>query len=342
MNKERIEREISNIEIPTEELFASIHKGIEKGRKEKRRRQITSLKAFGAVSSVAASVLLASGLVFAPVSSVLAAVPFIGSFYEQHNMRIGQELEKSKLITEINQVATDKGVQATLTSAYYDGTVIGVTFKVAGEAVSEKTIKNAGPEAGYTVHVFDGVEQEQWLSSSTGLTETEDGYTTAIEFRNPNADLTETEKLPITFTSIAGVQGNWNFSVPLLQIPLETIAVEGESGTANKDYALSLKSVSKGQATTLLSYDITLPSGRENDEIRLSVFDNEGNHLSKNHAEVLKEENNKETVEKEIRELFSSKISDTADHLVIHPEIIKKEAGSKPIKMETIKVNLTN
>lgn len=340
MNKKHIE-EIKKIDIPKEELLASVSKGIEKGRKESWRKKKASYKILGVVSTTAASALLASGLVFAPVSNALAAVPFIGSFYEQHNMQVGQKLEESKLITETNQVAADQEIQVKLTSTYYDGNVIGTTFIVEGDAVSVETIQNAGLEAGYTMEMFDGVEQEQWSSSSTGLTETENGFLVAVEFYKPDAVLTETDELPITFTSIAGVQGKWEFTVPLQQISSETILVKRDNSSEHKGYTVTINSMVKGEATTLVNYDITLPPDRENDELNLTIFDDEGNRLGKSHANVLKQVNNKETIEKNMRELFTNEISDSAKYLIVQPEILERKEGSKPIKMDPIKIDLT-
>lgn len=341
MNKKHIE-EIKKIDIPKEELLASVSKGIEIGRKESWRKKKASFKTRGIVSATAASALLASGLIFAPVSNVLAAVPFIGSFYEQHSMQVGQKLEESKLLTETNQVAVDQGIQVHLTSTYFDGNVIGTTFLVDGDAVSVETIQNAGPEAGYTMKLFDGVEQEQWSSSSTGLTETENGFIVAVEFYKPDAVLTKTEELPITFTSVAGVQGNWEFTVPLQQISSETILVNGDNVSEHKGYTLTVNSIVKGEATTLVNYDVTLPSGRENDEINLTIVDDGGKHLGKSLENVLQHVNNKETIEKSIRELFTNEINDSAKYLIIQPEVLEGEEGSKPIKMEPIKIELTH
>ncbi|TWT05271.1 DUF4179 domain-containing protein [Planococcus sp. CPCC 101016] len=341
MDKKHIE-EIKKIDIPKEDLLASISKGIEKGRKENWRKRKYSFKTLGVVSATAASALLASGIIFTPVSNVLAAVPFIGSFYEQHNMQIAQELEESKLISEVNQVVVDQGIQVTLSSAYYDGNVIGTAFMVDGDAVSVQTIQNAGPEAGYTMEIFDGVEQEQWASSSTGLTEAENGFIVAIEFFNPDAALTKMDELPVTFTSIAGVQGEWEFAVPLQQISSEAILVKGVNTSEHDGYALTINSLSKGEATTLVSYDMTLPLGRETDEIRLTIFDDKGTLLGQSHADVLQHVNNKETIEKTMRKLFTSEISDTAKYLIIQPEISKGKSGSKLIKMDPIRVDLTN
>lgn len=342
MNKERIEREINNIEIPREELFASIEKGIKKGKQAKQQRRVKSFKTFGAVSSIAASTLLASGLIFTPVSNVLAAVPFIGSIYEKIGLTIGQELEEDQMLMEMNQTVSNNGIQVTLTSAYYEGTIVGVSLMMEGEAVTTEAIENAGPEAGYSVQLFDGAELEQWSSANTGMTETENGFTAGIEFYNPNPNLTETDALPITFTSIAGVQGEWSFTVPLQQIPAETFSVEGESIAENGAYAITVESVSTGAATTLVNYHVALPLDREQDEIRLIIFDDEGNRLSKNHAEILSTENSKDAIQKNVRELFTSKLSDSATYLIIQPQIVKEGNGSKPIQMDSIRIDLPN
>ncbi|QBP41013.1 DUF4179 domain-containing protein [Paenisporosarcina antarctica] len=322
MNKKQLDKELSEIEVPNE-VFDAIDKGIARGRMEK--KKINSKKIIGTISSVAAVSFLASGLIFAPMTNVLASVPLIGSIYEKFSLQIGHELLESNLITQLNQEATSNGVDITLTSAYYDGNVIGITFKAKGERVSLDSDGDKETESGYNFHLFDGVEQNQWSSAMTQLEETEDGYEAAIEFYNPNANLPKDYTLPFTLTSITGIKGNWKFDIPLEQIPLETINSDAESIFNGQDNSLKMESVVKGKATTLLNYKTTFPLVGEDDDIRITVFDNEGNRLSKNHADVLVTEQDGGLAIKEVRELFSSKINEEAKFLIVQPEIIRNE-----------------
>lgn len=325
MDEKQFEKEISRIEVPQFEVLQAIDKGIKNGRKAKRGTTRFNAKTVGAVTSIAASAFLASGLIFAPVSNVLAAVPVIGSIYEKFGLQIGAELEESDLITKLNQAASSNGVDVTVTSAYYDGNVMGITFTAQGDGMTVDPTKDIGPESGYSFHLFDGVEQNQWTSAMTQLVPAEGGYTAAMEFFNPEADLPADFNLPLTFNSMGGVQGEWKFNIPLEQISAETIITEAGSQLEGTEYALKMKSVEKGEGTTQLNYETNLPLDGAGDEIRLTVFDDLGNRLSKTHADVLSESESGEGIQQDVRELFSSKIDGEAKYLLVQPEVVRYE-----------------
>jgi hypothetical protein len=326
VNREHFHKEISEIDFPKNEVFDAIERAIEKGRKETPQKRKSKLKVIGTISSVAASAFLTSGLIFAPITNVLAAVPLIGSIYEKFSLQIGNELLESNLITQLNKKAASNGVNLTITSAYYDGNVIGITFKAQGEKLSFDKQGDEGPVSGYNFHLFDGNEQKQWSSSMTQLEKTEDEYVAAIEFYNPKANLLKNYTLPITFSHIAGVNGNWKFDIPVKQIPSETINIQAKSILNNdKDYSLQMESIIKGKATTLLKYKTTFPLVGKNDEFYLTVYDDNGNELSKNSADVLSTHESNGVIVKDIRELFISKIKDNTKYLTIEPGIRKDE-----------------
>ncbi|RAZ81270.1 DUF4179 domain-containing protein [Planococcus halotolerans] len=325
MDEKQFEKEISRIEVPQFEVFQAIDKGIKNGRKAKRASKRFNVKTIGAVTSVAASAFLVSGLIFAPVSNVLAAVPVIGSFYEKFGLQIGAELEESGLITQLNQAASSNGVDVTVTSAYYDGNVMGITFVAEGDGMAMDPSKDVGPESGYSFHLFDGDEQNQWAAGMTQLEETEEGYAAAMEFYNPEADLPADFNLPLTFNSIGGVEGKWKFDIPLQQISAETILTNAESQLEGTAYSLHMESIVKGKATTMLNYETNLPLDGAGDEIRLTVFDDLGNRLSKSHANVLSESQSGDGIQQDVRELFSSKIDDEAKYLLVQPEVVRHE-----------------
>ncbi len=322
MNKEHFEKEIDEINVPVNEVLAAIDNGISKGKKTKRRSRI---KLTGTVSSAAAASFLASGLIFGPVSNVLADVPLIGGIYEKYSLQIGQELFESNLVTQLNEKASSNGVDVTVTGAYYDGNVIGITIKADGNSISLDNGGESGPEAGYGFHLFDGEEQTQWSASFTELQQAGEGYTAALEFHNPGIKLPEQFTLPITFTAIGGQKGTWRFDVPVSKIASETISLEAESVSDGGNYSLNLESLIKGKATTILNYKAVFPINGKEDQFNLSVVDNNGNKLIKSSADVLSTETADGAAVKEIRELFSSKIDEQAKYLTVYPEIRKYE-----------------
>ncbi|WP_159462096.1 DUF4179 domain-containing protein [Salirhabdus sp. Marseille-P4669] len=323
MNKERFLEEINEIDVPKHELFTAIDKGLAKGRKEKVPKRKSKRKLFTAVSSIAVATFLAAGFIFAPISYALSTIPLLGSIYDKVGLQIGYELLESDLVTELNQKATSNGVDITITSAYYDGNIIGLTFHAKGDKVSIDRVGEHGPEAGYSFHLFDGKEQNQWASTMTELKETEDGYIASIEFYNPNTAISNNDTLPLTFTNITGVKGLWNFDVPVEKIPSETIYSEAETKLQDQGYSLKMESIIKGNATTIVNYETILPREGKNDRIRITVFDDKGNRLVKFHPNVLTTDVKGTSVIKENQELFSSKISEDASYLTIQPEIVK-------------------
>ncbi|UOQ50400.1 DUF4179 domain-containing protein [Gracilibacillus caseinilyticus] len=325
MDKERLHREIDEIEVPQSEIYHAIEKGMEEGRKEKVPKRRSKVKFFSAAASIAAVAFLAAGFIFAPISYALSSIPLLGSIYDKVGMQIGEELLESDLVTQLNQKASSKGVDITITSAYYDGNVIGITFNAKGDKLSLDRVGGAGPEAGYGFHLFDGKEQNQWSASMSGLKETEDGYIASIEFYNDDADLLENDTLPLTFTSMTGVKGRWKFDVPVEQIPSETIYSEAATELEGSGYSLQMESIVKGKATTILNYKTTLPLAGKEDELRITVFDNEGNRLSKFHPNVLTTEIKANSVVKKNQEMFSSSISEDATYLTVQPEIVKSD-----------------
>nr|GGG75910.1 hypothetical protein GCM10011398_21010 [Virgibacillus oceani] len=325
MNMERFHKEISEIKVPKNEILNAIDKGLEKGFKEKVPKRKSKVKLFSAVALIAVTIFLAAGLIFAPISYALSTIPLLGSIYEKIGLQIGYELLESELITQLNQKATSNDVDITITSAYYDGNIIGVTFNAEGDKVSMDSMGDRGPETGYNFHLFDGDEQNQWSSTMTELKETEDGYIASIEFYNPNANLSKNYTLPLTFTNITGVKGLWKFNVPVEQVPSETIYSEANTELEGQGYSFKMESVVKGKATTILNYKTTIPLVGKKDTIRITVFDNEGNRLSKFHPNVLTTEVNGTSIVKNYQELFSSKISEDAKYLTIQPEIVKSD-----------------
>lgn len=321
MEKEWFEKEIDKIEVPQEEVFQAISNGREKGRlqaKQNRKKKLWKLG--GAASTIAASLLLIAGLLFAPINVVLANVPLLGGIYDSVGTTIGIGLYKEDAITKRNQVATNNGVDVTITSAYYDGNVIGLTFKAEGDQLSiEHMDEGKRPVGGISYHLFDGKDQNQWESGSSGLKEVNGTLVGSIEFYRHDASLSDDFTLPLTFTHIADVNGEWAFNLPLKRTHAKTMAVNESSSTMNGDYDVTITSLTKGKATTMLEYTYTVQS--KNDSISLFIKDNLGNRLGKRGAEVLKVEEKGERVQKTVRETFPHEINEQADSLIINADV---------------------
>ena len=104
------------------------------------------------VSAVlAATIIISSSFISPTISRVMADVPLLGKIYLSFNDLVGRNLESQKLITALNETSSNKGIDVSITSAYYDGAIIGVTFNVKGDLKTEKN----GEVFGF-YEIFDG------------------------------------------------------------------------------------------------------------------------------------------------------------------------------------------
>ncbi|PFA63135.1 hypothetical protein CN378_19100 [Bacillus sp. AFS015802] len=318
MDRKWFEDEMKKIEVPKDDVYKSISTGIQKGRKIKGRRR--TFKVSAAFTTAAASMVLVSGFLFAPVNNALAKLPVLGGIYEKVGSGVGKELYSSDKVTEVNQAATSNGVDITITSTYYDGNVIGVTFKAKGDDLSiEHMDEGNRPVSGYSYHLFDGKDQNQWGSGSSGLQKDGDEFIGSIDFYRDGKEMPEDFTLPLTFTHMADVNGTWSFDVPVKRIPSETIQTDARTESPDGEYELQISSVTKGKATTILEYTYTVES--EKDTLDLIVFDDLGNRLSKSSAEVLHTKEVAGKAEKTVRELFTSKLDDKAHSLKVQADM---------------------
>lgn len=325
MNKEWFNEQLADIEVPKEEVFAAIHRGIVLGKKEiKKTKKKFKPKKVAYIATMAASLLFASGFVFQPITAVLASVPIIGSIYENFHSDVGKKLESNGLVGKLNEKATDNGIDVTVTSAYYDGNNIGITFKADGKGLSESLNSSAGPEADYSLHLFDGVEQKQWDGLREPLMKKGDEYIGAMTFEYPLKTLPSKMNVPLTFTYMGGKKGNWSFHVPVQQILAEEITSNAKSSSQDGAYSIKMQSVIKGKATTIINYQAKVMN--EGDALTMRVYDDHGKKL------------NLEQVDHQ-RATFNSEIDKKTNYLIIYPEFSRFEDDTiQPIGLLPTKI----
>lgn len=323
MDKEWFNRQHDE-ELPRDEILKAIHEGMNSGRRIKRRNKVKSgMKLSAWVSGTAASVVLASGFVFSPVNTVLAEVPLIGKLYEQLNFDIGKELAASNLVTEINQKATSNGVDVTVTSAFYDGNVIGVTIEAEGEDLSlEAMDKERSPEAGYSI---SGSDKEQLPGSRSGLKKVKDGtYVAALEFELQEKELPKNYTLPLTFNLMANKKGTWRFNIPVTQLPVEKIKLDTAASSDNGAHAIKLKSLSIGKATATLGYTTSHPVDGIEERVNMKVLDDRGRRVPLRGNGSVKINENETLITKQ-SEVQLGKIEDDVKYLMVYPEVVRRE-----------------
>ena len=312
----------NGIEVPKAEVANAIQQGIAKGKKIQTVRKNKSItKRVSLFGSAAAAAVLASGLVIAPIGNVLAQVPFIGDYYQKLQMPLGEEMASEQLITEINESVTNNGVTMTITSAFNDGHFLGITFKATGENLTGQIGGDNAPETGYTFDLFtQGDDTDGFGGTLAPLVKEGDAYIGAIIFNNDQ--IKNLSVLPITFTYITGVFGEWKFNVPIEALPSETLTLQQTSVSKNQDYAVQFTDATINKASVVVNFDIQKQVGIEGEELLFR-----GKIKTKNgYAHIINLDNNSLVLEKGI---------DT-EKIILEPyfKINNKEINLTPVEID--------
>jgi hypothetical protein len=256
MDKNTFSNKINEVDVPKEEVLKSIKLGVGRAVEEqplKKRKPITKALA---MATIAAGILVSSSFIVPSISRVLADAPLIGGWYAGFNDVVGRSLEKQNLVKELHQTYTSNGVDVALTSAYYDGYLIGITFDVKG---------NLKDQDGYyyaLYELFNGDPKADETKELTTLEKTKDGYTGHIRIVYPYKDLPKNETIPVSFEEIGKKKGNWQFDVPVQQNPVEEYVFENKESTNREgDVVFKVESVMTGKASTAIIYSVTYPKG---------------------------------------------------------------------------------
>ncbi|MEK3805362.1 DUF4179 domain-containing protein [Bacillus sp. FSL H8-0547] len=319
MNKSWFDSQIDQIAVPEDDMMAAVSRGILEGKKQKKKKMFASA---GVLSGSAAAIILGTGFFFAPVNGVLASVPLIGSLYEPFSsFTIGKELASAGLVNELNEKAESGGISVTLTSAYYEGNVVGITFKAEGENLPEKWKEGPNdPASDYSLSLFDGKESSQ-LAGSHSLVETEDGYIGTAEYYLDEKKLPSDFTLPVRFTSIAGEKGDWRFDVPLKRIEPEVLGVNKVSRSGSE--SVTIQTVAKGKATTVIEYKTVLSN--ESDNLSFKIKDAGGKEQLPVSSEVIRSEKKDGMTVTDWRVLYTDDLLKNADVLSLLPLIDRDE-----------------
>ncbi|MGG3564386.1 DUF4179 domain-containing protein [Neobacillus rhizosphaerae] len=265
MEKRLFHEEYEKIDVPREDVLQAIKTGVRKAGKVKNPRKARVI----ASTAAAAVILLSSSFMSPSLSKVMADVPVVGQLYVQFNDAVGRSLASQELITKLNETASNNGIDVSITSAYYDGAVIGVTFNVKGNV---KTIADGQLMGVY--EIFDGDVGIADSKEVVYMKPTEGGFSGQIQLNYPRTELPVHTTFPLEFKRLGDQSGSWKFNVPIKQLDYKTIITDSES--ARGDVAVHFDSIISGKASTVINYTATYPKGGQHDQIRLEVFDDKG------------------------------------------------------------------
>ena len=246
------------------------------------------------------------------------------------------------MVTELDKKASDNGVDVTITSAYYDGNVLGITFKAGGDGRNIKDIdKGPRPVSGFGYYFYEGSEQNQLAGGSSGLKKMDNIFIGSMEFYQPKLKLKDGFCLPLTFTSILDKKGTWKFDIPVHQISNEKLIVNAPSSTTpDGKYSLTINAIHRGKATSEIDYITKKPLiGMEN-ELTFHIVDDKGKRVGYYLSGNLQSEQHKNgALVTRQKSFFSSEIKKGTNYLKIFPEINREEFDTiEPLKSSPFQV----
>jgi Domain of unknown function (DUF4179)/Family of unknown function (DUF5643) len=341
MEKNSFQEVYEKIEVPQEDVLKSIQKGRNRSDSDAHKTK----KKTAVWSTVAAATLFVSSSFLSPsLSHVMADVPILGKVYETFNDSVGRSLESQELITELNQTASNKGIDVSITNAYYDGAVVGVTFKAKGKMNQEEN----GQVAGF-YEIFDGNEGISDSKEYVYMEPADDGYIGHIQLSYPKSELPSDTTFPLEFKTIGGKEGNWRFNVPIKQLPYETVTLDQERSNELSDVNVHFDSIILGKASTAINYTATFPVQGKHDQVRLEVYDDKGNemNLSMDGIDLETTKNGDQYIVKG-RSIIPQSVKEKTKYLEIHPKVALNEKdqfvplnASTPAEAKAARQNLS-
>ncbi|MGG4167012.1 DUF4179 domain-containing protein [Rossellomorea vietnamensis] len=341
MEKNSFQEAYEKIEVPQEDVLKSIQIGMNRSDSESHKTK----KKTAVWSSVAAATLFISSSFLSPsLSHVMADVPILGKVYETFNDSVGRSLQSQELITELNQTASSKGIDVSITNAYYDGAVVGVTFKAKGKLNTEE---KGGKVTGF-YEIFDGDEGISDSKELVHMEPTDDGYIGHIQLSYPKSELPSEATFPLEFKTIGGQEGSWRFDVPIKQLPYETVTLDQESSNAISDVNVHFDSIILGKASTAINYTATFPVQGKHDQVRLEAFDDKGEKMNISIDGIdLETTKNDDQIIVKGRSIIPQSVKGKTKYLEIHPNVAINEQdqfvslnASTPVEVKAARQNL--
>ncbi|MGP4062946.1 DUF4179 domain-containing protein [Halobacillus sp. H74] len=317
MKEKLFQEKYEEIEVPKEDVNEAIRKGIRKVNEDSEPKKKVSPTRKLIISTAAALTFLSSSFIVPSVSHVMADVPLVGQIYTGFNDLVGRNLASQQLITKLNETASHGGIDVTVTSAYYDGGVIGVTFDVTGDVNPNQRGKLTG-----LYEIFNG---EKIISDSRELVhmeQTDNGFMGQIQLYYPGEKLPDDTTFPLEFLKIGGKEGVWKFDVPIKQLPNETINVDKESSNEQANVMVHFDSIIAGKASTAIDYTTTFPDESENDQVQLEVYDDYGErvNISMDGIDLEKIKENNQVIVKG-RSIIPQELKGRTDYIKIYPKV---------------------
>jgi hypothetical protein len=325
MEKKMFHECVNRIDVPEDDVIKAIQAGVRKGNhikvKQKSRFKV------GALTAAAAALFISSGFLFPSMASVMAEIPFLAKLYEHD--KVAENLASQQLITELNEKAAFDGIDVTVTEAYYDGAMIGITFDVKGE------VRGNQDEVYAFYEVFDRDPNIEETMELVKLVPDGEGYKGHVQLSYPRAELPAENTLPFNIIGIGEIsdswkdeQGKWNFDVPISQLPFETVDI-GQA-TEQGSHKVTFEKLIKGTSSTAIEYTLSYPEGSQ--RVRLNLFDGNGEQIIGGTSDARLEKNIENGTVTEKRRI-TIPIVPASDFIEVHP-ILESGEELEPVRID--------
>ncbi|MEH7131318.1 DUF4179 domain-containing protein [Neobacillus drentensis] len=274
MEKKSFKEAYESINVPKEDVLKAIINGMNRATFNTPKPK-KSFKIYVWSIGVAAAIFVASSFISPSISNVMAEVPILGKAYATFNDVIRRNLQSKSLITELNKTTSYKGIDVSITSAYYDGGVVGVTFKVKGDL----RIQKDGRVVGF-YEIFNGKEGISDSKELVYMEPTENDFIGQIQLSYPKTELPSNTTFPLEFKRIGDIEGSWRFDVPISQLPYEAEKIDNQSIQGIAGVQVHFDSIITGKASTAINYTATFPNEGKHDQVRLEAYDDKGNEIA--------------------------------------------------------------
>lgn len=342
MANKKLKDAIDQIPVPKEKVFNAISKGINKDVNRGYRKK----KKFHAVIMTTAAILgiiVVSGFFIPTMNNVLANTPLIGIIFKEFNDKTGVDLAYQNAVTELNQDVTKNGLTVKLTSAYFDGSIVSITGFV------DEEVDNGGNERGevsFDVNFDYNIgDDDPWLDGrSTAIKKVDNGYYFQWKMKYPYKSFNEHFTLPITIHNINGINGEWNFNIPIQQDKNTTLAMNHKQGYPKDEVKIHIKDIVTAKASSSLVYETV--GKYKGDEFFISkAVDDKGNIYRFGNQTVLQDSEQGDGYHRTVRTEMT-KLDSKATSLTFYPQLnkadpkIEQRLDKKSFTLKSERLNL--
>ncbi|WCN36814.1 DUF4179 domain-containing protein [Aneurinibacillus uraniidurans] len=158
---------------------------------------------------------IGSGFVSPAMAQVLREVPLIGSVFEKTGDPVLKDMSERGLTSQPQKIATDKGVEMTITDVFYDGSRLAIGYKLKPQNNQPLKVSSDLMPLQWKIGVKE-TDQIQWIGDAKEVARDNGEYVGKIDlnFEIEEKSL-ENFTLQLDVEAIHGVAGNWKFILPI-------------------------------------------------------------------------------------------------------------------------------